>query len=58
MENFTDTDLKDFSDKLFYSINKVTAGHMVEPSIIDKDNEKSFDNWVKKLCKKWFCKHY
>lgn len=52
MENFTDKDLKDFADKLFDAANKATAGHMVEPENIDKDKEKSFARWSKKLLKR------
>ena len=58
MENFTDKDVKDFADKLFAAENKETAGHMVEPENIDKDKAKSFDNWVKKLRKKWKRKQF
>ena len=58
MENFTDKDVKDFANKLFDTANKATAGHMVEPENIDKDKAKSFDNWVKKLRKKWKRKHF
>ena len=55
MENFTDKDVKDFSDKLFDVVNKETIGHMVEPENIEKDKEKSFELWTKNLLKKTKC---
>ena len=58
MENFTDKDVKDFADKLFDAANKATAGHMVEPENIDKDKEKSFERWAKKLSKRLKCKQF
>ena len=36
MKNFKDKDVKDFADKLFDSVNKETAGYMVEPENIDE----------------------
>lgn len=48
MENFTDKDVKDFADKLFDVVNKLTAGHMVEPENIDEKKAKSFELWVEK----------
>lgn len=58
MENYTDKEVKDFAVKLFDAANKVTAGHMVEPENIDKDKVKSFDDWIKKLRKKWKFKQF
>jgi len=48
MENFTDKDLKDFSDKLTEGFNKVVPEHLRGKNI-DKTKEKSFGDWVEKL---------
>jgi hypothetical protein len=58
MENFTDKDIKDFADKLFDAVNKVTAGHMVEPENIDIKKTKSFARWTKKLLKRTKVKQF
>jgi hypothetical protein len=52
----TDKDVKNFADKLFDSINKETAGHMVEPENIDNEKAKSFEQWVEKT-RKAFATH-
>jgi len=48
MENFTDKDVKDFGDILFNVLNKLTAGHMVEPENIDEEKAKSYEDWAKR----------
>ena len=49
MENFTDKDVKDFFDKLTEGYNRVIPKHLREEKPIDKDKEKSFGDWVRRL---------
>ena len=49
MENFTDKNVKDFSDKLTEGYNRVVPNHLRDDKPIDKEKEKSFSVWVEKL---------
>jgi hypothetical protein len=44
MENFTDKDLKDFSDKVTEEYNKVIPKYLREDKPVDKVKEKSFSD--------------
>ncbi len=46
MEKFNDKDVQEFSDKIFDVVNKLTAGHMVEPENVDKELETRFKKWI------------
>jgi len=56
MENFKD--IKDFSTKLFDVVNKICAGHLIEPNNIDTEKEKSFARWANKLIKRTKSKQF
>ena len=47
--DWTDNDIKDFSDKLTKGYNRVVPKHLREEKPIDKDKEKSFGDWVQRL---------
>jgi len=49
MENFTDKDIKDFSDKVTEGYNRVVPKHLREDKPVDEDKEKSFSDWVQRL---------
>ena len=49
MENFTDKDVKDFSDKVIEGYNRAVPKHLREDNPIDMNKEKSFSEWVKRL---------
>ena len=49
MENFTDKDVKDFSDKVTEGYNRAVPKHLREDKPVDKDKEKSFSDWVQRL---------
>ena len=57
MENFTDKDVKDFSDKVTEGYNKVVRKHLREDKPIDKEKEKSFSDWIEKLRNRLGCWH-
>jgi hypothetical protein len=47
--DWTENDVKDFSDKLTEGYNRVVPKHLREDKPIDKDKEKSFGDWVQRL---------
>ena len=49
MENFTDKDVKDFSDKVTEGYNRAVPKFLREDKPVDKDKEKSFSDWVQRL---------
>lgn len=55
MENFTDRDLKYFSDKVTEGFNKVVPKNLRGKNI-NKTEEKSYNNWINRLRERlgWF----
>ena len=47
--DWTEQDVKDFSDKVTEGYNKVIPKHLREDKPIDKEKEKSFSDWVERL---------
>jgi hypothetical protein len=47
--DWTEQDVKDFSDKVIEGYNKVIPKHLREDKPIDKGKEKSFSDWVERL---------